>query len=125
MKIDLLFQFSVNKKEDAQVSRGVVAPLLIEQEEILLAYSHVRDKVWFTNKRVITMDVQGILGSKVDFRSFPYSKISSFSVETAGTFDGDCDLTMWLSGVGAFGVKFHKNLDIKEVGRFLSGQILH
>lgn len=124
MKIDLLLQFSVHKKEDIQESRNAVAAILVEQEEILLAYSHVRDKVWFTNKRIIAMDVQGLLGSKVEYRTFPYSKISSFSVETAGTFDGDSDFTIWMSGVGAFGIKFHRSLDIKEVGRFLSRQVL-
>lgn len=125
MKIDLLLQFSVNKKEESQASRGAVAAILVDQEEILLAYTHVRDKVWFTNKRIIAMDVQGILGTKVEYRSFPYSKISSFSIETAGTFDGDSDFTIWMSGVGAFGIKFHKSLDIKEVGKLLSGQVLN
>tara|TARA_B110000438_G_scaffold276960_1_gene299169 strand:+ start:1054 stop:1170 length:117 start_codon:yes stop_codon:yes gene_type:complete len=37
------------------------------------------------------MDVQGLTGSKKEYRSFPYSNISSFSIETAGTFDGDSD----------------------------------
>jgi hypothetical protein len=35
------------------------------------------------------MDVQGLTGSKKEYRSFPYSKISSFAVETSGTFDGE------------------------------------
>lgn len=124
MKIDLLFEFSVNKKEDAQASRSAVDAILIPQEEIHLAYSHVRDKVWFTNKRIIAMDVQGILGTKSEFRSFPYSKITSFSVETAGTFDGDSDFKIWTSGAGVFGIKFHRSLDIKELGRYLSERLL-
>lgn len=124
MKIDLLFEFSVTKKEDAQASRGAVEAILVPHEEIQLAYTHVRDKVWFTNKRIIAMDVQGLLGAKSEFRTFPYSKISSFSIETAGTFDGDSDFKIWVSGVGVFGVKFHRSLDIKEVGRFLSEKLL-
>lgn len=70
------------------------------------------------------MDVQGITGSKKEYRSFPYSKISSFSVEIAGTFDGDRDFKIWLSGVGVFEIKFRKKLDIKKVGRFLSEKLL-
>jgi len=70
------------------------------------------------------MDVQGLTGSKKEFRSFPYSKISSFSIETAGTFDGDSDFKIWVSGVGVFGIKFHKKLDIKSIGKFLSSKIL-
>jgi len=70
------------------------------------------------------MDVQGFTGSKKEFRSFPYSKISSFSVETAGTLDGDSDFKIWVSWVGVFEIKFHRRLDIKKIGKYLSKKIL-
>ena len=70
------------------------------------------------------MDVQGLTGSKKEYRTFPYSKISSFAVETAGTFDGDSDFRIWVSGVGVFEIKFYKKLDIKRIGRFLSEKLL-
>jgi hypothetical protein len=124
MKIDLLVAFSVTKEENVNDSLSVIQDILVEGEEVNLVYSHVRDKVWFTNKRIITMDVQGITGSKKEYRTFPYSKISSFSVETAGIFDGDSDFKIWLSGVGVFEIKFRKKLDVKKVGRFLSGKTL-
>ncbi|WP_289062625.1 PH domain-containing protein [Zobellia russellii] len=124
MKIDLLVTFSVTKEENSEASRAKVADILIDNEEIELAYSHVRDKVWFTSKRIIAMDVQGLTGSKKEFKSFPYSKISSFSVETAGTFDGDSDFKIWVSGVGVFEIKFRKSLNIKKVGKFLSEKLL-
>jgi len=124
MKIDLLVAFSVTKEENVNDSLSVIQDILVEGEEVNLVYSHIRDKVWFTNKRIIAMDVQGITGSKKEYRTFPYSKISSFSVETAGTFDGDSDFKIWLSGVGVFEIKFRKKLDIKKVGRFLSEKTL-
>lgn len=124
MKIDLLVDFSVTKEEDPKKSINLIESILIEGEGAELAYSHMRDKVWFTNKRIIAMDVQGFTGSKVEFRSFPYSKISSFSVETGGTFDGDSDFKIWASGVGVFQIKFRKKLDIKKVGKFLSEKLL-
>lgn len=124
IKIDLLAKFSVTKEEDPNLSLDKIKDLLISGETILQAYSHTRDKVWFTNKRIIAMDAQGITGSKKEYRSFPYSKISSFSVETAGTFDGDSDFKIWVSGVGVFEIKFHRKLNIKRVGNFLSQQIL-
>lgn len=124
MKIDLLITFSVTKEENVNDSLSIIEDILIEGEEINLVYSHVRDKVWFTNKRIIAMDVQGFTGSKKEYRTFPYSKITSFSVETAGTFDGDSDFKIWLSGVGVFEIKFRKKLDIKKVGRFLSEKLL-
>jgi hypothetical protein len=124
MKIDLLARFSVTKKIDTNEKINIVSNLLLDQESVDLAYSHVRDKVWFTNLRLIVMDVQGLTGTKKEFRSFPYSKISSFSVETAGTFDGDSEFKIWISGVGVFEIKFHKKLDIKEIGKYLSKKVL-
>ena len=124
MKIDLLVRFSVTKEEDPASSLEKIQAILIDGEEVNLAYSHTRDRVWFTNKRIIAMDVQGITGSKKEYRSFPYSSISSFSIETAGTFDGDSDFKIWVSGVGVFEIKFHRKLDIKKIGRYLSQKIL-
>ena len=124
MKIDLLAKFSVTKQVDIKESGEAIQDILVENEEIKLAYTHSRDKVWFTTKRIIAMDVQGITGSKKEFRTFPYAKISSFSIETAGFFDGDSDFKIWVSGVGVFEIKFAARLNIKEIGKFLSGQIL-
>lgn len=124
MKIDLLVKFSVTKQIDKDISREPIKYLLVDNENILLSYSHIRDKVWFTDKRIIAMDVQGFTGSKKEYRSFPYSKISSFSIETAGTFDGDSDFKIWVSGVGIFEIKFHKSLNIKEIGKLLSERVL-
>ncbi len=124
MKIDVLVAFSVTSEENIDKSLGIIQNILIEGEEVCLVYAHVRDKVWFTNKRIIAMDVQGLTGSKKEFRMFPYSKISSFSIETAGTFDGDSDFKIWLSGVGVFEIKFRKQLDIKKIGKFLSEKTL-
>ena len=124
MKVDLLAKFSVTKEEDPNSSLEKIQDILIENETVNLAYSHTRDKVWFTNKRIIAMDVQGLTGSKREFRSFPYSKISSFSIETAGMLDADSDFKIWVSGVGVFEIKFYQKLDIKKVGRFLSEKLL-
>ncbi len=124
MKIDLLVKFSVTKEISPDSALEKVKDILVADETIELAYTHTRDKVWFTNKRIVAMDVQGLTGSKKEYRSFPYSNISSFSIETAGTFDGDSDFKIWVSGVGVFEIKFHKNMDIKKIGKYLSGKIL-
>lgn len=124
MKIDLLVAFSVTKEEKPSASQSKVSDILVENEKIEMVYSHSRDIVWFTSKRIIALDVQGITGSKKEYRSFPYSNISSFSIETAGVFDGDSDFKIWVSGVGVFGIKFLKSLDIKKVGKFLSVKLL-
>lgn len=72
--------------------------VLIDDEEPQLAFKVIRDFFVFTQHRIILVDVQGITGSKVDYMSVPYRAIARFSVETAGTFDLDSELKIWVSG---------------------------
>lgn len=95
-----------------------------EDEVIELAYMAKRDRLIFTNKRIVIINVQGLTGKKVEFHTIPYSKITTFSVETSGTFDLDSELKLWVSGLSGVEIKFLKGLNIKEVGRFLAGKIL-
>ena len=62
------------------------------------AYQLVRDVFIFTDRRLILVDKQGVTGRKVQYHSVPYKSITHFSVETAGTFDLDAELTIWISG---------------------------
>ena len=124
MKLELLTKISVYKIEDPQASLAPIQDMMVEGEEVQGAFAHMRDKVWFTNKRIITMDVKVVTGNRREFRSFPYSKIASFSVETAGTLDSDSVLKIWTNGVGQFEIKFARKLDIKKVGHFVGQQIL-
>ena len=39
------------------------------------------------------VDKQGLTGSKVEYHSVPYRSITHLSIETAGTFDLDAELT--------------------------------
>lgn len=96
-----------------------VAPLLVSGEEVLSAYQTIRDFVMFTNKRVISVNVQGLSGKKKDFTSLPYSKISAFSVETSGVFDLDSELEMYFSGLGKVRFEFTGASNIVEIGRII------
>ncbi|GHD06187.1 PH domain-containing protein [Zhihengliuella salsuginis] len=58
------------------------------------AFRGIRDFVALTVKRIIAVNVQGIAGKMRDYTSLPYTKIQSFSVETAGTFDLDAELDL-------------------------------
>ena len=98
--------------------------LLIDGEEVLQAFKSIRDMVVFTTKRIIAINVQGITGKKKDFTSLPYSKIQAFSVETAGTFDLDAELEIWMSGLGRAKFEFTGSYDIKQIQRFIANQVL-
>jgi hypothetical protein len=101
------------------------APLLIEGETIQKAFKLIRDKIIFTNKRMIIMDKQGITGSKVDYQSIPYKSIVRFSKESAGLLDLDAELKIWVSGTHEpIKKEFSKNANINEVYKVLSEAIL-
>jgi hypothetical protein len=100
--------------------------LLIEGEQIELGFSLLRDVFMFTNKRLILIDIQGLTGSKVEYKSLPYKNISRFSLETSGTFDLDAELKIWISSENLPSVskKFNKSIDIYEVQRYLAGKVM-
>lgn len=108
------------KKVDTDKFNSEISNLLIDGENIIGCYQDIRDHVIFTNKRIISVNVQGITGRKKDFTSLPYAKISAFSVETAGTFDLDSELDLFYSGVGKVRFEFKGNSDIIEIGRIIS-----
>ncbi|OKH73407.1 hypothetical protein EB72_19085 [Mycobacterium sp. SWH-M1] len=101
-----------------------LAPLLIDNEQVYLAFKGMRDSVVFTNKRLIAINVQGITGKKRDYSSLPYSKIQAWSVETAGTFDWDAELEIWFSGLGKVHLDFKGQVDIRTIGKLIGAHVL-
>ncbi|KRL72372.1 superfamily I DNA RNA helicase [Ligilactobacillus saerimneri DSM 16049] len=101
-------------------------PVLIEGESINLAYKLVRDLIVFTDYRLIIVDKQGVTGKKVDYKTFPYKSISRFSVETAGHFDLDAELKIWISGAPepVQSLQFRKDKHINEIQKALAEAIL-
>ncbi len=83
---------------DASEVQEELAQVLADNEQVVTAYKMVRDLHVFTNKRLINVDKQGMTGKKIDYLSIPYKSITQFNVETAGSFDSDCELKIWISG---------------------------
>jgi hypothetical protein len=102
----------------------MVAPILVGGEEIVRCFQSIRDGVVFTNKRIITINIQGITGKKKDFTSLPYKKIQAFSVETAGDFDLDSELELWFSGMGRVKLEFIGATDVAHLCKMISQQVL-
>ncbi|MEW2636000.1 PH domain-containing protein [Streptomyces sp. NPDC048389] len=97
------------------------ARLLGQGERVQAAYVLIRDTILFTDRRLVLVDKQGITGRKVEYHSVPYRSITHFSVETAGTFDLDAELRIWISGTPAPIQKtFTKGVDIYEVQAILT-----
>ena len=102
-----------------------IKQFLIEGEELFAAFKTVRDQLVFTNKRVIAANVQGMTGSKVDYTSIPYSKIQTFSVETAGTLDLDCEIELFISSVGKVKFEIKGNFDVVTFNKIISRYVLN
>lgn len=100
--------------------------LLIETEEIELGFKLIRDTFIFTNKRLILVDVQGLTGNKTEYKSITYKSITRFSIETAGTFDLDAELKIWISSETVPSIKkqFNKSVNVYEVQKVLAHHVL-
>jgi len=46
---------------------SIITPMFVPGEQILGTFQSIRDGVVFTNKRIITINVQGLTGKKKDF----------------------------------------------------------
>lgn len=110
-------------QEDLQKDYG---KLLINGEEIELGFKLIRDVFIFTNKRLILVDKQGLTGSKVEYKSISYKSISRFSIETAGTFDLDAELKIWVSSeqVPSIRKQFNKSVNVYDVHQVLATHVL-
>ena len=101
------------------------AQILAAGERVEHAYQLIRDYFVFTDKRLVLVDKQGITGSKVEYHSIPYRMVTHFSIETAGTFDLDAELKIWISGNPVPLQKtFNKKLSIYEVQAVLASYVL-
>ncbi|SDJ68804.1 PH domain-containing protein [Sediminibacillus albus] len=99
--------------------------IITNEETLASVYKIIRDLVVFTNKRMILVDKQGVTGKKVEYHSIPYRAVTHFSVETAGSFDLDAELKIWISGSSAPIVKeFRKGDNIYKVHKALASHVL-
>ncbi|MBA9072145.1 hypothetical protein GGR22_000271 [Flavobacterium gossypii] len=100
--------------------------LLTDDENIELGFKLIRDTFIFTTKRLILIDKQGLTGSKTEYKSIAYKAISRFSVETAGTFELDAELKIWVSSEANPSIKkqFNKSVNVYEVQKVLAHHVL-
>lgn len=106
--------------------KGEVNGLLIDGEEVVMAFQTVRDQLIFTNKRIIAVDVQGITGKRKSFSTMPYSKIQYFSIQTPGFGEliPDSELFIMFSNTFTAKFEFKGGVDIGKIGRMISEYVL-
>ena len=115
---------NASEVDDSDLEK-VLANTLIEGEHVEKAYKVIRDMFIFTNKRLILIDKQGVTGSKMEMVSIAYSKITKFSKESAGHFDLDAELKIWIgSDPTPLTKEFKAGDNINDVYRVISQHAL-
>lgn len=110
---------------DTAVAERELQGFLTSGEAVAQAYAVFRDMFVFTTKRLVIVDKQGVTGKKIEYHSIPYRSIVHYKIETAGSFDADSELTLYLSG-GASPItkQFGRKSNIGEVQAVLAAHIL-
>ena len=113
---------------ETEVDAGEVqeefAKLLAPGERVERAYQIIRDLIFFTDRRLVVVDKQGLTARKVVYRSIPYRSITHFSVETVGHFDLDAELKIWVIGESApIQHRFSRKVSIYQVQSVLAAHL--
>lgn len=102
--------------------------ILLDDEKCLMAFKAGRDVSIFTNLRVMIIDVQGLVGCKIEYTSLPHRNICAYSVETAGIWDRDSELNLYTRNrwhVAKIEMDFRSGkTDIMQIQKLLSGFII-
>ena len=102
--------------------------ILLDDEKCLMAFKAGRDVSIFTNLRVMIIDVQGLVGCKVEYTSVPMRSITAYSVESAGIWDRDSELNLYTRNrwhVAKIDMDFRSGkTDIMQIQKLLSGFVI-
>ena len=101
-----------------------VQALLVQGEQAVAAFKTFRDSATFTTKRLIVRDAQGLTGRKVEIYSLPYSAITMWSSENAGTLDWNSELGLWTKA-GHIKVKLSKGADVRRIDSLIAWAVLN
>lgn len=97
---------------------------MVKDEIVEGAFQTIRDQVIFTNKRVMTINYQGVTGTKISIFCYPYSKIQYYAIETAGLVDIDSELNIFFSNGISLKLEFRTWVDIERLCAVISNYVL-
>ena len=83
----------------------------------------MRDTATFTNRRLIVRDAQGLRGKKIETVSIPYSSISMWSTENAGTLDFNAEIQLW-TRAGVMKINVGRGIDVVALDQLIAHSVL-
>lgn len=112
--------FNLHKTDNSNLNKNAAA-ILIPGEDIIGVYKTVRDQVIFTNKRIITVDVEGVTGARQEIASLPYDRVQYFTIQTKGFLEmlPDSELSLHFSNNLKLTFDFRGKNDIREICRWI------
>jgi hypothetical protein len=101
------------------------AKILAPSEQVEKAYKLNCDLFIFTNKRLILVNKQGVTVKKLVYHSIPFKNIAQFNIETAGHYDLEAELKIWVAGeTNPITKQFNESLDVYEFQSVLAEYVL-
>lgn len=100
-----------------------VLELLVPHEVAYTSFKTVRDTATFTSKRLIVRDSQGLTGHKTEIYSLPWSSVSMWSTENAGTFDLSSEVELW-TRAGHLKIQLKKGADVRKIDSLIAQCVL-
>lgn len=107
--------------------RGEIDAMLVTGEQPVMAFQTIRDQLVFTNKRIISIDVQGVTGKRKSYTSMPFSKVQFFTVQTPGFMELFPDTELFLVFSNGFTATFEikGRADIGMLSRAIGEYVLN
>lgn len=131
--LERLFQWLGNDQreldpEELDVEFHTNTKILLDHEKTLMAFKAGRDITIFTNIRIMVIDVQGLVGKKIEYMSLPYTSVHAYSVESAGVWDRDSELNLYTRNrwdLAKIDMDFRSGkTDIMQIQMLLSGFVI-
>jgi len=100
--------------------------ILQDGETALMAFTLRRDRVVFTQRRMIFRDIP-LVGQQIRYQTVPFSAVDLYAIQTGGKYDGHMEMKLWLESPGLpfWHMNFKRNgADIFKVGEFWNRRVL-
>lgn len=123
-KLSLSSTFLSLKEIELDEVRPEVQGLMVDNEKIECAFKNSNMQIIFTNKRIFSASLKGVMGEKVSYCSYPYSKIQCYGIETSGFMNSESELIVTISGGSTLRFSFKSGVDVREINYVISKYVL-
>lgn len=104
------------KKEDGA---DLCGPLLSYDEEVILSYKSIKDRVFFTSKRIVIISIDDQPEERKEYFFVFYSRVSAFAIETNNNFGTDTRVKLWIPGLDTISLSFANGNECIQIAELI------